>query len=200
MFHGITGHVDLPAMALPCQVCVYHCRRVPWRMGFGVYNSRDFKKDAQKLDVVGSPFISWVEFDSPLLCGVFFCGITGDARRVFQLLQSREVMAGVCAVFWVNKLTFNLWNLGAGGNWCRGVGWNLKGQNLPWERQLFFWESRRLNSSKIGRGLKCMSQPSALSWLHPVALPCQLRTPCKDFCVNLGFNVSMGLNFGFFKG
>lgn len=43
-------------------------------MGFGVYNIIDTKMDSQQLEVVGSPFISRVEFDRPLS---FFRGVTG---------------------------------------------------------------------------------------------------------------------------
>lgn len=110
-------------------------------------------------------------------------------------------MGDVCAASWVNKCTFKRWNFGAGGNRCRGSDWISK-DRIYRGGGSFSSEQAALKWLENWRSAGMDAQPSALSWLHPVAFPCQWHTHSKEFWMNLdvGFGASAGFGVGFCKG
>lgn len=132
----------------------------------------------------------------------FVFWVTRDTRRVFlNNCGSLKLMGGVCAASWVNKCTFKRWNFGAGGNRCGGSGWISKDRICRGSGS-FSSEQAALKWLENWRSAGMDAQPSALSWLHPVAFPCQWHTHSKEFWMNLdlGFGASAGFAGGFCKG
>lgn len=66
--------------------------------------------------------------------------------------------------------------------WKDGICFSFEQAALGW---LETWQSAGVDA-----------QPSALSWLHPVAFPCQWHQHSKEFCTNLDLGLGATAGFG----
>lgn len=147
-----------------------NCSCVLWRVSFADCNIMHFKVIAQKLEMVNNAFSTWDEFDGPLSFTVLWemqegcCNDSSSTKRW-----------SVCAVCWLNKVILSCQNWRAGVIWWDGFGY-ISEDRVCHGKAAFCRECWHFNGNNIGQDLRFMLQPSALSWLHPVARACHFHT------------------------